>query len=177
MANNVFIATSLDGFIADKNNGIDWLHSIPGTDGLDLGYDKHIASIDALVMGRNTFELVCSFDCDWPYTKPVFVLSNTLRDIPNGYEDKIRLVNGELSQLVKQLNDEGFENLYIDGGVTIQHFLKADMIDEMIITTIPIVLGSGIRLFGEQSQALNFACTSSERFENGICQNAFARKR
>ncbi|OCQ22178.1 diacylglycerol kinase [Pseudoalteromonas luteoviolacea] len=177
MSNIVFIATSLDGYIADKNNGVDWLHSIPETEGLDLGYDKHIASTDALVMGRNTFELVCSFDCDWPYTKPVFLLSNTMAEIPKGYEGKVNLVRGDLKEIVLQLNNEGFQQLYIDGGITIQNFLKQDLIDEMIITTIPIVLGGGISLFGEMGQSLRFACISSEVYGNGICQNRFVRKR
>ncbi|MCF6440595.1 dihydrofolate reductase family protein [Pseudoalteromonas luteoviolacea] len=177
MANIVFIATSLDGYIADKNNEIEWLHSIPGTQELDLGYDDHIAAIDGLVMGRNTFELVCGFDCDWPYTKPVFVLSNTMRCVPTGYEDKVKLVSGGLLQLVDKLNAQGFVDLYIDGGVTIQSFLKSDLIDKMIITTIPIILGGGVSLFGELAEPLHFSCTESELFENGICQNTFVRKR
>jgi len=175
--NSVFIATSIDGYIADKNNSIDWLHTIPNPENSDMGFNEHFEHIDALVMGRNTFGLVCSFDCDWPYNKPVFVLSNTMDSVPKGYEGKITLISGELAHIVKYLNLQGFNNLYIDGGITIQNFLKADLIDKMIITTIPIVLGGGIALFGELNQALNFKCTKSERYVNAIVQNHFERTR
>ena len=88
MSNIVFIATSLDGYIADKDGGLDWLQSIPNPENLDMGWGDLIDRIDALVMGRKTFEKVCSFDCDWPYSKPVFVLSNSMKSKPDGYEGK-----------------------------------------------------------------------------------------
>ena len=81
MSNTVFIATSLDGYIADKDGGLDWLNSIPNPDNLDMGWVNFIDRIDALVMGRRTFDKVCSFNCEWPYCKPVFVLSNSLESI------------------------------------------------------------------------------------------------
>ncbi|WP_340679085.1 dihydrofolate reductase family protein [Paraglaciecola sp.] len=177
MANIVFIATSIDGYIADKNNEVDWLHAIPNPDNLDMGFVKHMENIDALVMGRNTLELVLSLDCDWPYSKPVFVLSNTLNAAPKGYEDKVSLVNGDLKKLTEELKGKCFGNLYIDGGVTIQSFLKEDLIDEMIITTIPVLLGGGIPLFSQLSDTLEFRCTDSEIFSNGISQNRFKRFR
>jgi len=154
MTNIVFIATSLDGFIADKANNVDWLHAIDNPEHCDMGYNKHISRIDALVMGRNTLDLVLNFDIEWPYSKPVFVLSNTMTSVPEGYQDKIFLVRGELSTVVADIHQQGFNNLYIDGGITIQNFLKQDLIDEMIITTIPILLGGGIRLFGELATPL-----------------------
>ncbi|RLV60001.1 dihydrofolate reductase [Parashewanella curva] len=177
MANIVFIATSLDGYIADKNRSVDWLHTVPNPDNLDMGFDAHMERIDALIMGRNTMELVLSFDCDWPYNKPVFVLSNTLEQIPSGYEDKIQLIKGELSEIIKQLKLKGYEDIYIDGGITIQQFLKQDLIDEMLITTIPIVLGGGIPLFAELAHPIEFRCVESIHFNNGVGQNRFVRYR
>lgn len=177
MTNIVYIATSLDGYIADKNNNIDWLHETPNPDGSDMGFNQFISEIDALVMGRNTLDMVLSFDCDWPYTKPVFVLSNTMTSIPEGYEDKVFLVKGELRDIVQELKDKGFYNLYIDGGVTIQSFLKEDMIDEIIITTIPVVLGGGIPLFGELSEPLKFKHIKSERYLDCLVKNHFIRER
>lgn len=177
MPNIVYIATSLDGYIADKHNNIDWLHDIPNPDGSDLGFSQFMSSIDALVMGRNTLEKVLSFDCDWPYSKPVFVLSNTMTSVPTGYEDKVFLVNGELNTIVKELNGKGLQNLYIDGGVTIQNFLKEDMIDELIITTIPVLLGGGIPLFGELSEPLKFKHSQSNQMLDCIVQNHFIRER
>ncbi len=175
MSNIVFIATSLDGFIAGKNNEIDWLESVPNPDNLDMGYSKHMENIDALIMGRNTLELVLSMDCEWPYSKHVFLLSNTLKEVPEELKGKVSLVAGDLAFLVQNLKNEGYSNLYIDGDLTIQSFLKQDLIDDMIITTIPILLGGGIPLFGQLDKQLEFRCTHSEVFSNGISQNHFKR--
>lgn len=123
MANIVYIATSLDGYIADKNGNLDWLHSIPNPEGNDFGFADFMDRVDALVMGRNTFETVCGFDCEWPYSKPVFVISNSLNTIPNNYKDKAFLVNGELRDILTELNSKGFNDLYIDGGKTVQSFM------------------------------------------------------
>lgn len=177
MSNVVFIATSLDGYIADKNGGIDWLHAIPNPEGNDMGYAKHVASIDALVMGRNTLDIVLSFGIDWPYSKPVFVLSNTMTSVPDGYEDKIFLVKGPLKEVLDQIHAKGFMNLYIDGGVTIQNFLKEDLIDEMIITTIPVLLGGGSPLFGDLNAPIHFKLVKSDTFLDVIAQNHFIRER
>ncbi|WP_281560662.1 dihydrofolate reductase family protein [Thalassomonas sp. RHCl1] len=177
MSNIVYIATSLDGYIADKNNQIDWLHEIPNPEGDDLGFNDFIDNIDALVMGRNTLEAVLSFDCDWPYSKPVFVLSNTMTEVPSGYEEKVFLVKGELKGIVKDLNEQGFNKLYIDGGVTIQNFLKQDMIDELIITTIPVLLGGGIPLFADLASPLKFTHVKAQRYLNCLVQNHFIRQK
>ena len=98
--NRVFIATSIDGYIADKNGGLDWLHSIPNPDNIDMGYAKFNSQIDAIVMGRRTFETVCGFDVDWPYQNPVFVLSNTLKDVPRKFKDKAQVIKGRLKEVL-----------------------------------------------------------------------------
>jgi dihydrofolate reductase len=177
MANTVYIATSLDGYIADKHNQVDWLHAISNPEHSDMGYNAHMNRVDALVVGRNTLDLVLSFDCDWPYAKPVFVLSNTMTAVPKGYEDKVFLIKGDLKEIVEDLNQKGFNHLYIDGGITIQNFLKEDLIDEMIITTIPILLGGGIPLFGELAAPLNFRCVKSGQLIDAICQSHFIHER
>lgn len=177
MKNSVFIATSLDGYIADQNGAIDWLYSIENPNNSDMGYAEYFEKIDALVMGRNTFEVVMGFDCDWPYSKPVFVLTNTLKVVPKGFEDKISFLNGSITDIVSEINAQGYKNLYIDGGLTIQQFLKADLIDEMIITTIPVLLGGGSALFGHLDSTLNFKHTKSTRYCDAIVQNNFTRVR
>ncbi|MCJ2376964.1 dihydrofolate reductase family protein [Vibrio sp. ZSDZ34] len=177
MSNIVFIATSLDGYIADKNGGLDWLHAIPNPEGNDMGFSEHFARIDALVMGRNTLDMVLSFDIEWPYSKPVFVLSNSMSEVPTGYEGKVFLLNGPLDEVLAHIHKKGFNKLYIDGGVTIQNFLKEDLIDEMIITTIPVLLGGGASLFGELEAPLDFKCVKSTRFLDTIVQNHFIRSR
>ncbi|TLX77660.1 dihydrofolate reductase [Labilibacter sediminis] len=175
--NIVFIATSLDGYIADKEGGLDWLHSIPNPDNNDMGYGALIKRVDAIVMGRNTFETVCSFGIDWPYTIPVFVLSTTLKSIPEKYIKQVQLVNGSLTEVLNKIHNMGFNNLYIDGGTTIQSFLKEDLIDEMILTTIPVLLGGGAHLFTNIPKELEFEHVKSELFLNHIVQNHYKRKR
>ena len=175
MANIVYIATSLDGYIADKNGNLDWLHSIPNPEGNDFGFGDFMNRVDALVMGRNTFETVCGFDCEWPYSKPVFVISNSLASIPEGYQDKAFLVSGDLTGILAELNGKGFNELYIDGGKTIQSFMAEGLIDEMIITTIPVILGGGAPLFGETTSPVNFVLKHSEVLLDTIVKNQYVR--
>lgn len=175
--NKVFIAKSLDGFISDKNGGLEWLHSIPNPGNIDMGYSSFIEDIDAIVMGRDTFETVCSFDMAWPYKKPVFVLSRTLRTIGREYFGKAELINGPLRNVLAEINQKGYDRLYIDGGKTIQSFLKEDLIDEMIITTIPVLLGGGSRLFSDLPEKLEFEHMGTEVFLNEIVQSRYRRKR
>lgn len=174
--NKIFIATSIDGFIADKKGDIDWLNSIPEINHIDTGYHQFTAEIDALLMGRSTFEKVLSFGIEWPYKKPVFVLSNSLSQIPDALKDRVHLTKGELTDVLEQIHKKGFNQLYIDGGKVIQSFLNADLIDEMIITIIPILLGGGIPLFSELPKSLDFECKKTTLFLNKVVQNHYIRK-
>lgn len=173
----MYIATSIDGYIADRNGGLDWLHAIPNPDMEDMGFTPFMESIDALVMGRVTFETVCSFDVDWPYTKPVFVLSNTLTEIPQSHYDKAFLIQGSLKEIIDEIHQKGYHHLYIDGGSTVQQFLKEDLIDELIITTIPILLGGGSTLFSSTPSELNFELVESHIYLGQLVQNHYRRKR
>lgn len=173
----VFIGASLDGYIADRNGGLNWLTSIPNPEQSDMGYNAFMAQVDALVMGRKTFETVSGFQGDWPYAKPVFIVSRTLDTLAEEYWDKAELVKGSLTEILKQIHDKGYHKLYIDGGVTIQNFLKEDLIDEMTITTIPIVLGGGSALFSILPKELEFALVESKVFLNQLVQNRYRRKR
>ncbi len=175
--NSVFIATSLDGFIADRNGGIDWLHSIPNPDNDDMGYTEFNKKIDALVMGRTTFETVLGFDIDWPYDKPVFVLSNKLKEIPDTHKGKAFLVKGTLTEILDQIHEKGLNRLYIDGGTTIRNFLKENLIDEMVLTTIPILLGGGSSLFTELPNELKFELNGTKTYLNQIVQTHYKRKK
>lgn len=177
MKNSVFIATSLDGFIAGKNDELDWLSTFPEIDHIDTGFNEFTSQIDALLMGRNTFEVVAGFEGEWFYKKPVFVWSNSLTGIPEKLQGKAFLVKGGIPEVLSEIHAKGFHDLYIDGGKTIQSFLKEDLIDEMIITTIPVLLGSGIPLFGELSKQLVFECINSTRFLDKVVQNQFVRSR
>ncbi len=145
--NYIYIAVSLDGYIATEDHGVDWLNDIPQGEGNLYSFTDFIENIDAIVMGCNTFETVLSFG-KWPYTKKVIVLSNALSKVPNHLLNKVELMQGKVENILTTLHNRGYKNLYIDGGNVIQSFLKQDLIDEMIITTVPILLGKGISLFG-----------------------------
>ncbi len=177
MKNTVFIAKSLDGFIAGENGDIDWLNSIPNPDKIDMGYTELIQKIDAIVMGRATYETVLGFGIDWPYTKHVFVLSHSINSIQKDLKNKVTLLHGDLNDILKTIHKKGYHNLYIDGGSTIQNFLNEDLIDEMILTTIPILLGSGFPLFGNLNQPLAFDHIESKVFLNQIVQDRYRRRR
>jgi len=169
MKNIVYIATSKDGFIATKDGGLDWLNEI-GDPECGIGFSEFMDSIDALIMGRNTYEKVLSFGIEWPYSKKVFVLSNTLKKVDPSVERRVEVINGALKEIIRKLNNAGYENLYIDGGKTIQSFLKEDLIDEMIITKVPVELGEGIPLFENHDHETNFKLVATLEGKNGTVQ-------
>lgn len=176
LVNYVYIAASLDGFIATKDGGLDWLNEIPNPDQTDYRYAEFNSGIDAIVMGRNTFEKVLTFGF-WPYDKPVFVLSHTLESVPDDIVGKAEIVKGDLRNLLDKLKKRGLQNLYIDGGRVIQSFLEEDLIDEMIITRVPILLGEGIPLFGKIENSLKFSLKKTEGFNETLVKNHYIRVR
>ena len=177
MLNVVFIGVSLDGYIADKKGDLDFLQSVPNPEHHELGFPEFMDSIDALLMGRKTYETVVGFGGDWPYSKPVFVLSNSLTSLPEHLKGTVELVNGPIEEIVQQLNQRGFENLYIDGGKLIQSFLQKDMIDELIISQIPILLGGGTPLFGVLQSHLTFEHVETEVLLDAIVRSHYKRTR
>lgn len=174
--NIVFIATSIDGYIADKEGDLSYLEMIPNPEQIDMGYGKLMDRVDALVIGRNTYEMVLSFGIDWPYTKPVYVLSNTISEVADNLKGKVELVKGSLQDVLASIHSKGHHNLYIDGGKTIQQFLKEDLIDEMILTTMPILLGGGAPLFADLPKSLEFELKESEVFLGEVVQRTYKRK-
>ncbi len=176
MKASVYIATSLDGYIAESDGGLDWLNDIPNPEQSDYGFADFINSIDAIVMGRNTFEAVLGFG-SWPYSKTVFVLSNSLNSVPDNLTGKAEIISGDLRTVVDQLHERGYQNLYVDGGKVIQSFLEADLIDEMIIATVPILLGDGIPLFGKLTKSLKFSLKKTEKLNDMLVKNYYTRIR
>jgi dihydrofolate reductase len=177
MTNIVYIATSLDGYIAGPDGDLDWLNTIPTPEGNDLGFSDFIARVDAVVMGRNTFEAVVGFGLGWPYPVPGLILSATLRTAPEAFSDKVTFASGTPDEIVGIAKEKGYSNLYVDGGKTIQGFLRADLIDELIVSEIPILLGGGERLFGQLDQHLEFELVGTEVLLNQIIKKHFRRKR
>lgn len=172
---SVFIATSLDGFIARSDGSIDWLNDaneiVP--QGEDCGYAEFMLTVDALVMGRNTFEQVLTFG-EWPYgSKPVIVLSRRLGALPVGAPETVSLSSETPHALIDRLASQGIHRLYVDGGLTIQSFIEARLIDEIIITVIPILLGSGKPLFGPVESDVKLQLVSSRSFDCGFVQTRY----
>jgi dihydrofolate reductase len=169
MQASVFIATSLDGFIARLDGALDWLPVDPEPH----GYDEFIATVDAIVIGRKTFETVLSFG-GWAYgKKPVVVLSSTMSELKAPTGAVCDLMAGEPHEIIARLTQRGMKHLYIDGGITIQRFLEAGLIQRMTITRIPILLGSGIPLFGPLSHDIKFEHVATRSFPSGMVQSEY----
>lgn len=169
---SVYIAASVDGFIAKPGGDLDWLlrpeFAVSKIRG--LSYEEFISTVDALVMGRNSFEKVLSFP-EWPYgSTPVVVLTGRGLVIPDHVRGTVRTASGSPEQIVSQLASEGKRHLYIDGGITIQRFLKARLIDEITITLIPVLLGGGIPLFGPDGIEQPLRLIDSLASDNGVVQ-------
>jgi len=171
----VFIATSLDGFIARSDGSIAWLNEANKsiTPGEDCGYSKFMADVDALVMGRNTFEQVLTFD-SWPYgSTPVAVVSQRGVSLPSNLPPSVSVSNETPSALVARLTEHGAKKIYVDGGLTIQSFLAAGLIDDITITVIPVLLGSGRPLFGPLLADVRLTHESTTAFDFGFVQNRY----
>jgi dihydrofolate reductase len=179
MKASVYIATSLDGFIARKNGALDWLDEANSgvPEGEDCGFQTFMDSVDILIMGRKTFEQVLSFG-QWAYGKtPVIVLSSKPMSIP---PDVLGIVTHSAEQpraLLQRLSSEGIEHVYIDGGATIQSFLSDNLIDEITITVIPVLLGEGISLFGSVEKDIGLTHESTQAFDFGFVQTTYLVKK
>ena len=172
----VYIATSLDGFIARKDGNIDWMINIENPTNDDYGYAEFINTIDAIVMGRGTFEKVLTFS-SWPYAKRVFVLSTTRKSVPNSLKGKVSLLSMTPREVLSFLTKEGYSSIYVDGGRTIQSFLRDDLIDELIVTKIPMLIGSGIPLFSDLAHDLSFNHIETRTYPNGLVKSHYTRNR
>jgi dihydrofolate reductase len=174
MPNKVFIATSLDGFIAQADGDIAFLEIYPPHDD-EMGFEDFMSGVDAILMGRKTFEKVLSFDIDWPYSKPVFVWSQSLVQLPENLPKNVSITSGNAESIHQKINDLGFKNIYIDGAQTIQSFLQTNLIDEITITTVPVLLGNGIALFGNVDSMKLFKCCQTRLFNNGYVMNQYIK--
>jgi len=171
---SVFIATSLDGFIARANGDLDWLTGAETASAeQDYGYQEFMDTVDSIVVGRNTFELVLTFDT-WPYSgKKVVVLSSGPNAIPPHLADDAEWLSLPPQQLVDRLAAQCAAHLYVDGGKTIQGFLNAGLIDELTITRVPILIGSGVPLFGALDHDVRLRHIATQQFENGFVQSKY----
>lgn len=169
---SVYVATSVDGFIARPDGDIDWLHDPVYAEAplQGLTYEAFTATVDVLVMGRHTFETVCAFET-WPYEgQDVLVLTSNEGVVPPHLKETVRTASGSPAEIVAMLEAEGKQHAYIDGGLTIQRFLRAGLIDDITITRIPILLGQGIPLFGALDADVHLRLVESTPSDNGFVQ-------
>ena len=170
MTVSVFIGTSLDGFIARPNGDLDFL---PPGGGEPHGYDEFMASVDALVIGRKTFETVLAFAV-WPYgDKRVVVLSSRPVDLSAVVGGVVEQMAGPPAEIVAQLAASGANHLYVDGGITIQGFLRAGLIDRLIITRVPVLIGDGVPLFDTLPRDIRLRHVATRQYASGLVQSEY----
>jgi dihydrofolate reductase len=173
---SAFMAISLDGFIARPDGDVAWLHEgepIGGGDDDGGGYGEFFSSIDVLVMGRGSFEKVLEFD-PWPYgEKPVVVLSKSLTEVPEKLRDSVEIETSTPQELIGKCLQEGYKHIYLDGGKIIQSFLREGLVDEMTLTTIPILIGQGRALFGELENDIKLHHAKTRSWNNGFVQSTY----
>jgi dihydrofolate reductase len=166
---SVFVGTSLDGFIARANGDFDFLFP-SGNE--PHGYDEFMATVDALVIGRRTYAKVLTFEM-WPYgAKPVFVLSTqTLHPAPSGAV--VERLAGAPAEIVSHLGARGVEHVYVDGGITVQRFLAAGLIQRLVVTRVPVLIGAGIPLFGAVPHDIVLRHVGTRQYAGGLVQSEY----
>jgi len=163
---HVFIACSLDGFIAGPDDDLSWL---PTDDGENYGFDAFLAGIGAIVMGRNTYAVVEGFGGNWPYGE-VPVLVATTRPLGSPAHPAVRAVRGTAHELLHQAHAITGEGVYVDGGDVIRQFLDAGLIDELTVTVVPVILGAGAPLFAGARHRRSLELVDSKAFDGGLVQ-------
>ena len=167
---SVFIGTSVDGFIARSNGALDFL---PPEGGEPHGYTEFFASVDALLIGRNTFETVLSFP-EWPYgTKPVVVLSTKPLNFSKVPKAPVEQMRGSPREIVSKLESRGFQHIYVDGGVSVQRFLREGLIQRMIITRVPVLIGQGIPLFSSLPKDIRLEHVHTQSYATGLVKTEY----
>jgi dihydrofolate reductase len=170
MTVSVFVGTSVDGFLARRNGDFDFL---PEGGGEPHGYNEFIASVDAIVMGRNTFEKVLTFE-EWPYGgKRVVVLSSRPVDLSLVRGGVVEQMGGPPDEIVAQLAASGAHHLYVDGGITVQRFLRAGLVQRLVITRVPVLIGDGIPLFGALPRDVRLRHIATRQYPSGLVKSEY----
>lgn len=179
---SVFIATSVDGYIATRDDGVEWLENAGRSDvdmgeHTDMGFGDYLASVDCMIMGRKCMEKIASFNLSpqqWPYGDlPIYVLSATLKEAPANMPDTVQIHSGDIPDLLSLLEAKGLKHAYVDGGTTITGFLNLKLIDEMTITQAPVLLGDGLPLFGKMDTPIVLTNTQTKAYPNDFIQSKY----
>lgn len=161
---------SVDGFLARPNHALDFLDA-GGQE--PHGFEEFYGSVDVVVIGRKTFEVVLTFGV-WPYgKKPVIVLSSRPLDFSTVKVGLVEQMSGEPAEIARQLESRGFKHAYIDGGITIQRFLAAGCIDRLVITRVPVLIGAGIPLFGPLPRDISLRHVATRSYYGGLVQSEY----
>lgn len=170
----MFVGTSLDGFIARKNGSLDFLPTVSGD---PHGYEDFVATIDACVIGRKTHEWILGWmrrtGGRWPYEKPVFVLSHNPGRVRIPNASKCEALNSSPKQVVALLKKRNIRHIYVDGGKTVQAFLRAGLIDRIIVNRYPVLIGQGVPLFGELLRDVRLKHVSTKTYPNGLVKSEY----
>lgn len=174
---SVYVGTSLDGFIARPDHRLDFLESAGPIEG-DMGFGAFLESVDVLVMGRNTYDVVIAMmaddGTDWPYDDlPVVVVTNRPLEVPEALTGAVGVTSLEPGALMEDLASQGFQHAYVDGGQTIQRFLRGGFIDELTITVVPVLIGAGVPLFGAIPADIVLHHVETITFGNGCVQSRY----
>jgi dihydrofolate reductase len=172
MKTSVFVGVSVDGFLARPNGELDFLDA--GGDE-PHGYDEFIATVDTIVMGRKTFEIVLGFGA-WPYgERPVVVLSSRPVDLSVAASrgGRVKQMGGPPADIASSLSGRGAQHVYLDGGITIQGFLNAGLVNRLVITRVPVLIGSGIPLFGALLRDVTLRHVATKAFRTGLVQSEY----
>jgi dihydrofolate reductase len=170
MRASVFVGTSVDGFIARRNGDFDFL---PEGGGEPHGYDEFLASVDVLVIGRNTYEKVLTFD-SWPYRdKRVVVLSSRAVDLANVHGAALEHMSGSPAQIMDRLSASGAKHAYVDGGITVQRFIRAGLIQRIVVTRVPVLIGDGIPLFGSLPGDVRLRHVLTTAYASGLVKSEY----
>ena len=168
---SVFVGASVDGFIARTNGDFDFL---PPGGGEPHGYDEFMASVDALVIGRKTFETVLTLPT-WPYGgKRVVVLSSRPLDLSAARGGEVEQMAGPPAEIAAKLAASGVQHIYVDGGITIQRFLRAGLVQRLIVTRVPVLIGTGIPLFGTLPRDLQLRHIATQYYSSGLVKTEYA---
>ncbi len=172
----LYIAVTIDGFIARENGSLDWLDEIPNSEQTDYGYNDFYKEVSTVVMGRKTYEEILGFDVEWPYSNCISYVFTKDKDYLAKTENT-KILNEVSNEVIEMLRKESNRNIWnVGGGDLISDFLNLDAIDEMVLSIIPVVLGKGIRLFPNEPKETKFELKKAEPFETGVVNLTYLKK-
>ncbi|EGK05266.1 dihydrofolate reductase family protein [Dysgonomonas mossii] len=170
----LYIATSIDGYIADIGGGLDWLSAYPITPELNYGYDEFFNSVDTVIMGGRTYRDILNMDVIYPYKDKISYIIT--RNKMNNPKEDIHFVSENIIEALSEIKkQEGKDIWIVGGGEIISMLLDNDLIDEMIITIIPMMLGSGIPLFPNIAKELTWKLDNTHSYSNNVLQVEYHR--